>query len=120
MAHANSLANRRVGIEHEDDRARRIRVSQSLRRQTLHRPRVRLAVPGQPNGEPVGASLQGSAERRLHGRHEQPQGGHHEGPWSELTQIDTSIADYVWLPFRFERERALLDWHDDWRIEDYT
>ena len=49
-----------------------------------------------------------------------PQGGHHEGSWSELTEIDTSIADYVWLPFRFEGERALLDWHDEWRIEDYT
>jgi hypothetical protein len=32
---------------------------------------------------------------------------------------DTSIADYVWLPFRFEGDRPYLDWHDEWRIEDY-
>lgn len=32
---------------------------------------------------------------------------------------DTSIADYVWLPFRFEGDMPYLDWHDEWRIEDY-
>ena len=32
---------------------------------------------------------------------------------------DTSIADYVWLPFRFEGDRPYLDWHDEWCIEDY-
>jgi hypothetical protein len=26
----------------------------------------------------------------------------------------------VELPFRFEKERALLDWHDECRIEDDT
>jgi hypothetical protein len=56
----------------------------------------------------------------IHAERFRPQGGHHEGPWSELTEIDTSIADYVWLPFRFDGERALLDWHDEWRIEDYS
>ena len=24
-----------------------------------------------------------------------------------------------WLPFRFEGDRPYLDWHDEWRIEDY-
>lgn len=33
--------------------------------------------------------------------------------------INTSISDYVWLPFRFDGEMAYLDWHDEWRIEDY-
>jgi hypothetical protein len=33
---------------------------------------------------------------------------------------DTSIADYVWLPLRFEGEMAYLDWHDEWRVEDYA
>ena len=28
-------------------------------------------------------------------------------------------ADYVWLPIRFEGEMAYIDWHDEWRIEDY-
>ena len=29
------------------------------------------------------------------------------------------LADYVWLPFRFDGEMAYLDWKDEWRIEDY-
>jgi hypothetical protein len=37
-----------------------------------------------------------------------------------LTEIDTSIADYVWLPFRFEDSGAFLDWQDEWLIEDYA
>ena len=32
---------------------------------------------------------------------------------------DTSIADYVWLPIRFDGEMAFLDWSDEWRLEDY-
>jgi len=40
-------------------------------------------------------------------------------PAGTLAEHDISIADYVWLPFRFEGERALLDWHDEWRIEDF-
>ena len=32
---------------------------------------------------------------------------------------NTSISDYVWLPFRFDGEMAYLDWHDEWRVEDY-
>lgn len=47
---------------------------------------------------------------------------------SELEKIDirirnpicpTQIADYVWLPIRFDGEKALIDWKDEWRIEDY-
>lgn len=37
----------------------------------------------------------------------------------ELIDPDTSIADYVWLPLRFEGEMAFVDWHDEWRIEGY-
>ena len=29
------------------------------------------------------------------------------------------LADYVWLPIRFEGDMAYLDWKDEWRIEDY-
>ena len=36
-----------------------------------------------------------------------------------LKQPDTSKADYVWLPLRFDGEMVYLDWHDEWRIEDY-
>lgn len=32
---------------------------------------------------------------------------------------NTSIADYVWLPFRFDGEMAYLDWKDEWRLENY-
>lgn len=31
----------------------------------------------------------------------------------------TSIADYVWLPIRFDGEMAYIDWKDEWRTEDY-
>jgi hypothetical protein len=36
-----------------------------------------------------------------------------------ITDPNTSVADYVWLPIRFDGEMAYLDWHDDWRIEDH-
>jgi hypothetical protein len=49
-----------------------------------------------------------------------PMGGHVEGTWPELTEVDTSIADYVWLPLRFAADGVFLDWHDEWRIEDYA
>ena len=37
---------------------------------------------------------------------------------NDLTR-NTSIADYVWLPIRFDGEMPYLDWKDEWRIEDY-
>lgn len=32
---------------------------------------------------------------------------------------NTSIADYVWLPLRFDGEMVYIDWVDEWRVEDY-
>lgn len=32
---------------------------------------------------------------------------------------NTSIADYVWLPLRFESDMVYIDWKDEWRIENY-
>ena len=32
---------------------------------------------------------------------------------------NTSIADYVWLPLRFDGEMAYIDWFDEWRIEEH-
>ena len=32
---------------------------------------------------------------------------------------NTSIADYVWLPLRFEDNRVVIEWKDEWRLEDY-
>ncbi|QJD85010.1 family 43 glycosylhydrolase [Cohnella herbarum] len=33
--------------------------------------------------------------------------------------VDTSVSTYVWLPVRFDGEMAYLDWHDEWKLEDY-
>ena len=51
------------------------------------------------------------------------------GDWREEEQTDdrlnmpdmhnTSIADYVWLPLRFDGDKVYIDWLDEWRIEDY-
>lgn len=38
---------------------------------------------------------------------------------AQLPVDKTMIADYVWLPIRFEGEMALIDWKDEWRVEDY-
>lgn len=35
------------------------------------------------------------------------------------SSVDTSVADYVWLPFRFDGEMGYLDWKEEWRIEDF-
>lgn len=40
-------------------------------------------------------------------------------PLDALTAQNTSLADYVWLPIRFDGVMAYLDWHDEWRVEDY-
>ena len=36
-----------------------------------------------------------------------------------LPVANTSIADYVWLPIRFDGDRAVIEWKNRWRIEDY-
>lgn len=37
----------------------------------------------------------------------------------DVPKPDTKYADYVWLPLRFDGEMVYIDWHDEWRIEDY-
>ena len=37
----------------------------------------------------------------------------------DLTDLDTSRSTYVWLPLRFEDDVAYIDWHDEWKLEDY-
>lgn len=32
---------------------------------------------------------------------------------------NTSIADYVWLPLRFEKDMVYIDWRDEWKLSDY-
>ena len=29
-------------------------------------------------------------------------------------QVDTSIADYVWLPIRFDGEMPVIEWRERW------
>lgn len=36
-----------------------------------------------------------------------------------LETANTSIADYVWLPLRFEGEKVLIDWNEEWSPDDY-
>ena len=109
----------RPGDPHPDDPTRSSYQSQislgvpaSAQAGPVHRARRPLAAPVhrvQRGGDP-------DARRTV-----PPDGRHHEGPWSEFTEIDTSIADYVWLPFRFTDDgAAYLDWHDEWRIDDYA
>ena len=38
---------------------------------------------------------------------------------ASMPKEKTSIADYVWLPIRFDGDMAYLDWKDSWRWEDY-
>lgn len=32
---------------------------------------------------------------------------------------NTAIADYVWLPLRFEGDMVYIDWKDQWSLDDY-
>lgn len=36
-----------------------------------------------------------------------------------LERVDTSVADYVWLPVTFEGEQPRIAWYDAWKLEDY-
>lgn len=40
-------------------------------------------------------------------------------PMEEFADVDTTIADYVWLPIRFDGDRPSIEWLDEWRIEDF-
>lgn len=37
-----------------------------------------------------------------------------------LENVNTSIADYVWLPLEFDGERVMIKWQDEWKVEDYV
>ena len=38
----------------------------------------------------------------------------------ENTLEETRLATYVWLPIRFDGERAWIDWKDEWSLDDYA
>lgn len=33
---------------------------------------------------------------------------------------NTAIADYVWLPLRFDGDVPVIEWADEWRVEDFA
>ena len=35
-------------------------------------------------------------------------------------ETDTSVADYVWLPIRFDGEMPRIEWRDEWSVEDFA
>lgn len=35
------------------------------------------------------------------------------------SQRNTSIANYVWLPIRFDGEVPYLEWRDEWRLDEF-
>jgi hypothetical protein len=42
-----------------------------------------------------------------------------EGQEVPSFDIDTSVADYVWLPIRFDGDVPYLEWIDEWSIADF-
>jgi hypothetical protein len=40
-------------------------------------------------------------------------------PMEEFAHVDTSIADYVWLPIRWDGDRPIIEWLDEWSPEDW-
>ncbi|MCL2517162.1 MAG: family 43 glycosylhydrolase [Oscillospiraceae bacterium] len=50
-----------------------------------------------------------------------PEKAHLVTEWNKKPPIiyNTSIADYVWLPFRFDGEMGYLDWLDEWKLENF-
>lgn len=40
-------------------------------------------------------------------------------PMEEFAYVDTSIADYVWLPIRFDGDRPVVEWREEWSPDEY-
>lgn len=38
-------------------------------------------------------------------------------PWN-CARVNTSLAEYVWLPMAFEDGMPVIDWHEEWTIEE--
>lgn len=36
-----------------------------------------------------------------------------------VTAADTSLADYVWLPIRFDGDVPVIDWRDEWSLDEF-
>jgi hypothetical protein len=40
-------------------------------------------------------------------------------PMEEFAEVDTSIADYVWLPLVFDGDRPTIVWRDEWSLDEF-
>lgn len=40
-------------------------------------------------------------------------------PMEEFAEVDTAVADYVWLPLRFEGDSVEIDWRDEWCTDEF-
>ena len=40
-------------------------------------------------------------------------------PMEEFAHVDPSIADYVWLPLRFDGDMPIIDWRDEWTLDEF-
>ncbi|WP_411699608.1 family 43 glycosylhydrolase [Conyzicola sp.] len=40
-------------------------------------------------------------------------------PMDEFAHVDSSIADYVWLPIRFDGDIPVIEWRESWSPDDY-
>lgn len=38
---------------------------------------------------------------------------------AKAMRINSSLSTYVWLPIRFEGERAYIEWRDEWTLEEF-
>jgi hypothetical protein len=60
-----------------------------------------------------------TAALELFARHWGPDGPGSREPMPRLTEVDTSRATYVWLPFTFDGDVPTLEWRDEWTIEEF-
>lgn len=37
-----------------------------------------------------------------------------------ISEEHTALADYVWLPVRFEGEQPVIDWRDEWSVDEFA
>lgn len=38
---------------------------------------------------------------------------------AKAMRINTSKSDYVWLPIKFNGDKVMIEWLDEWRVEDF-
>lgn len=49
----------------------------------------------------------------------QPRNGADDAAIAAGLGENTAVADYVWLPIRFDGDVPTIEWVDEWRVEDF-